>query len=324
MKKISYLQAIHEAVEEEMVRDPKVFVIGEDVRAWGAPLGEFKGLYKKYPEQVLDTPISERAILGSSIGAALMGMRPIASIMFNEFLSVCWAELANTCSKTLYMTGGKATLPITIMSYGGAGVGAAAEHSSCWDGMLMGIPGIKVVSASTPYDAKGLLKSSIRDNNPVVFLYHKKLIFSRYQDEVPEEEYLVPIGKADIKKKGKDVTVVASGLMVHRALAVAKKLEVKGISIEVLDPRSWRPFDKETLLESVKKTSRLVIMDEAPKMGGAASEVSAIVAEDGFKYLKAPIKRVSSADSPVPFSPPLEKAWMPDEEDLIKAVNEIL
>jgi len=324
MKEITYLKAMNEAVDEEMERDQTVFLIGEDVRAWGAPLGEFRGLFAKYgPERVLDTPISETAIMGAAIGAAQTGMRPIANIMFNEFLGVCMAEIINALCKTRYMVGGQVKMPVTIMSYSGAGISAAGEHSSCNEGLLMSIRGLKYVVPSTPYDAKGLLKSAIREDNPVLFSYHKSLVLTG-KGVIPEEEYVIPLGKADIKREGSDITVVATALMVHRALAAAEKLQEKGISIEVIDPRTLVPLDKQTIIDSVKKTGKLVIMNEDPKSASASSQISAVVAEEAFDYLNAPIKRVCAPDSPVPFSPPLEKIWMPDEEDLIKAVNEIM
>ena len=325
MKEITYLKAINEAVDEEMTRDPTIFLMGEDVRAWGAPLGEFMGLYDKYgPERVLDTPISERAIMGAAVGSAIMGMRPIANIMFSEFLGVCMAEITGALCKTRYMTRGKIKMPVTIMTYSGAGIGAAGEHSGCLEGLLTSIVGLKIVVPATPYDAKGLLKSAIREDNPVVFAYHKLMLAGGMKGEVPEEEYTIPLGKADIKREGKDVTVVATALMVHRALAAAEKLQEKGISIEVVDPRTVVPLDKQAIIDSVKKTGRLVIMTEEPKKGSAASEIAAIVAEEAFDFLDAPIKRVCAPDTPVPFSPPLEKIWMPDEEDLIKAITEIM
>lgn len=324
MREITYLQAITEAVDEEMARDPTVFIMGEDIRQWGAPLGEFKGLYEKYGgERVRDTAISETAMVGATAGAAAMGMRPIVHIMFSEFLGVCMSDVRNVLTKTRYMTGGKTKFPATIMTYSGAGISAAGEHSACPYGWLMAIPGLKIVAPTTPYDAKGLIKSAIREDNPVQVLYHIKLILDRLTGEVPEEEYTIPIGVADIKREGSDVTVVAIGLMVHRALAAANKLQKKGISLEIVDPRSLAPIDKQTIINSVKKTGRLVIMDEEPKTESASSEIAAIVAEEAFDLLDAPIKRVCAPDTPIPFSPTLEKAWMPDEEDLIKAVTEI-
>ncbi len=325
MKEVTFLQAINEAVNEEMERDPSVFLIGEDIgKAWGGPFGEFMGLFDKYgPERVRDTPISETAILGGALGAAATGMRPIASLMFVDFLGVCGDELINQLQMR-YMYGGKIKLPVTIRALVGAGLGAAAQHSKSLYGWLMAIKGLKIVTPSTPYDAKGLLKSAIREDNPVIFLTHKMIMLGGIKSEVPEEEYTIPLGKADIKREGSDVTVVAIAFMVHRALAAAVKLQEKGISIEVIDPRTLVPLDKQAIIDSVKKTSRLVIMDEEPKTGSAAAEIAAIIAEEAFDFLDAPIKRVCAPDTPIPFSPVLEKFWMPDEEDLIKAITEIM
>lgn len=323
MREITYLKAINEAVDEEMARDPAVILMGQDVRKWGAPLGEFKGLYEKYGERVLDTGISETAMLGAATGSAATGMRPIVHIMFGEFLGVCMSDIRCALTKTRYMTGGKTRFPATIMTYTGAGRSAAGEHSACPYGVLMATPGLKIVAPATPYDVKGLIKSAIREDNPVQVFYHVGLIFSKMTNQIPDEEYTVPIGEADIKKEGSDVTVVAIGLMVHRAIAAANRLQEKGISLEVVDPRSLAPLDKQTIINSVEKTGRLVIMDEEPKTESAASEIVAIVAEEAFDLLDAPIKRVCAPDTPIPFSPALERAWMPDEEDLIKAVVEL-
>ena len=326
MKEITFKQAITEAVDEEMTRDPTVFLIGEDVRALGAPRGEFKGLFEKYgPERVVDTPISETAILGSAIGAAITGMRPIANIMYANFLGVCGDELINQLTQMRYMFGGKIKVPLTIVSYCGGGFSAAAQHSKTLYGWLMAVTGLKIVVPSTPYDLKGLLKTSIRDDNPTIVLYHQLLLRRDIKSEIPEDEYTIPLGKADIKREGSDVTVVAWALMVHRALAVSTRLQKeKGISIEVIDPRTLVPLDKQAIIDSVKKTGRLVIMDEEPKTGSVAAEIAAVVADEAFDFLDAPIKRVCAPDTPVPFSPVLEKTWMPDEEDLIKAVTEIM
>ena len=325
MREITYLQAINEAVDEEMSRDEKVFVFGEDVRKWGAPLGEFKGLFEKYgPNRVLDTPISETAMVGAAIGSAATGMRPIVHIMFAEFLTVCWSDIFNAMCKPRYMSGGKIMFPATIMSYCGAGISAAGEHSGCLDGMEMSIPGLKIVVPSTPYDAKGLIKSAIREDNPVQVFYHKNLILGGLKGEVPEKEYTIPLGEADVKREGSDVTVIATMLMTHRALAAAEKLKAKGIDVEVIDPRSLAPLDKETIFKSLKKTGKLVIMVEEPKAGSSASEIAAVVVEEAFDLLKAPIKRVCAPDTAIPFTPALEKVWMPDEDKLIKAVTEIM
>jgi len=260
---------------------------------------------------------------GGAIGAATTGMRPIPFLFFTDFLGVAGDEILNQLTKMRYMFGGKTKMPVTITCYSGAGVQAAAQHSKCVEGLFMSIPGLKLVSPSTPYDAKGLLKTAIRDDNPVMYFEHKVLLLGGIKGEVPEEEYTIPFGKADVKREGSDVTVVAIGLMVHRALAAAAKLQEKGISIEVIDPRTVVPLDKQAILDSVKKTSKLVIMDEEPKTGSVAAEISAIVAEEAFDLLDAPIKRVCVPDTPIPFSSVLEKFWMPDEEDLIKAVTEV-
>jgi len=325
MREITFSQGINEAVDEEMKRDPRVFILGEDVgKHWGGAMGELKGLFDKHgPKRVLDTPISETAILGGAIGAAATGMRPIAYLYFVDFLGVCGDELINHLTKMRYMFGGKIKVPLTITAYTGAGISAADSHSKTLYGWLMAIPGLQIVVPSNAYDAKGLLKSAIREDNPVIFLEHKVLITGGAKSQVPEEEYTIPLGKADIKRKGSDVTVVAIALMVHRALAAADKLQKKDISIEVIDPRTLVPLDKKAIINSVKKTGRLVIMDEDPKTGGAAGEIAAIVAEEAFHHLKAPIKMVSPPDTPVPFSPVLEKFWLPDEDRLIKAVTEI-
>jgi len=321
MREITYMQAQHEAVDEEMKRDSSVFVLGESVRSFSS-LGIWEGLVDKYgPERVRDTAISETAILGGAIGAAATGMRPIASLWFCDFMGICGDELLNQLQMR-YMFGGKAKLPLTILGLSGAGVSAAAHHSKSLYGYFMAIKGLKLVTPSTAYDAKGLLKSAIREDNPVLFLTHKMV--GRLTSQVPEEEYLIPLGKADIKREGSDVTVVAMAFMVHRALAAAAKLQQKGISIEVIDPRTLVPLDKQAIIDSVKKTGRLVIMSEEPKTGSSAGEISSIVAEEAFDFLDAPIKRVCALDTPVPFSPVLEKFWMPDEEDLIKAITEIM
>jgi pyruvate/2-oxoglutarate/acetoin dehydrogenase E1 component len=324
MKETTYIQAINEAIDEEMAREPAVILMGQDVRKWGAPLGVFRGLFEKYGERVLDTGISETAMLGAAAGSAATGMRPIVHIMFGEFLGVCLSDIRCALTKTRYMTGGKTKFPATIMTYTGAGRSAAGEHSACPYALMMAIPGLKVVAPATPYDAKGLTKSAIREDNPVQVFYHVGLILSKITSTIPEEDYAVPIGKADIKREGSDVTAVTAGLMVHRALAAADRLQEKGISLEVVDLRTLTPLDKETIIASVKKTGRLVIIDEEPKTGSAASEISAMVAEEAFDYLDAPIKRVCAPDTPIPFSPALEKAWMPDEESLIQAVTVLM
>jgi len=325
VKEITYLQAIIEAYDEELARDPNVFIMGEDIgEAWGGSLGDVKGLQGKYGvERIRHTPISETAILGGCIGAAATGMRPVAYMFFADFTGVAGDEFINQL-KMRYMFGGKAKLPLTITCASGAGISGGAQHSKSLEGFYMCIPGIKIVSPSTPYDVKGLLKSAIRDDNPVLLFYHKALMLGGLKGKVPEGEYTVPLGKADVKRAGSDVTVVAISLMVHRALAAADKLQEKGISVEVVDPRTIVPLDRRTILDSVRKTGRLVIMDEEPETGSAAAEIAAIAADEAFDSLKKPIKRVCAPDTPVPFSPVLEKFYMPDEEDLIRAITEIM
>lgn len=323
MKELSITQAINCALDEEMARDSTVFIMGEDIgQHWGGPTGQFRGLFEKYgPARIRETPISETAILGGAIGAAATGMRPIAYLMFTDFFGVSGDEFLNQLQMR-YMYGGKVKLPLTILAGSGAGVSAAAQHSKTMYGWLMSVKGLKIVAPSTPYDAKGLLKSAIRDDNPVVFLTHKML--GRIINQIPDEEYLIPLGKADIKRAGKNITVVALEAMVHRALQTAKTLEERGISLEVIDPRTIVPLDKETIINSVKKTGRLIIMTEEPVTGSFASEVAALVADEAFDYLDAPIKRVCAPDTPIPFSPVMEKYWIPGEDSLIAAVKSIM
>jgi 2-oxoisovalerate dehydrogenase E1 component len=325
MKEVTYLQAINEATSEEIARDPAVFMIGQDLRALGAPRGEFRGLFDKFgPERVIDAPISETAILGSAIGAAATGLRPIVNIMYASFLGVCGDELINQLNQMRYMLGGQLKLPVTVVGYSGGGFSGAAQHSKTLYGLLMAIPGLKLVVPATPYDAKGLLKTAIRDDNPVIFLYHQLLLRRGVKGKVPAAEYTIPLGKADIKREGNDVTVVAIGLMVERALAAADRLEERGISIEIIDPRTLVPFDKETIINSVRKTHRLVIMDEEPSVASAASEIAATIGTEAFDLLDAPIMKVCGPDTPIPFSPVLEKFWIPDENRLVRAVIEIM
>lgn len=325
MREINFRQAIGEALDEEMERDPSVFIIGEDVGVMGGIMGEIGGLFDKYgPERVRDTPISEAAILGASIGAAITGMRPVSQMRFCDFLGCAWDDILNELTKMRYMFGGKIKMPVTMTALNGAGRRQAAQHSQSLEGMLMSMPGLKIVIPSTAYDAKGLLKSSIREDNPVMYLQHKMLMWAGPKSEVPEGEYTIPLGKADIKREGSDVTVVATAFMVHKALAAAAKLQEKGISLEVIDPRTVVPLDKQTVLDSVKKTGRLVIMTEECKTGSFASEIAAIMADEAFDYLDAPIKRINAPDTPVPYGAVMEDFYIPDENDLTKAVNEII
>lgn len=318
-----FAQAIKDAHVVEMERDPNIYVAGEDVGVFGGCFGVTAGLLDQFGEKrVKDTPITESAIVGTAVGAASTGLRPIIEMMFVDFIGVALDQLYNQAGKMKYMFGGKAKIPMVMRASCGAGIGAAAQHSQCLEALFMHLPGLKVVMPSTPYDAKGLLIEAIRDDNPVVFLEHKMLY--AMEGEVPEGAYTIPFGKADIKREGKDVTVVATANMVHTALGAAEKLAADGISIEVVDPRTLYPLDMETIIASVKKTHRLVILHEEVKFAGSGAEIAAQVAEDGFDYLDAPILRVAAPFCPVPFSPPLEKAYIPSEQQLIDAVKKVM
>ena len=325
MREINFRQAIGEALDEEMARDPTVFILGEDVGKMGGLMGEIGGLYLKYGiDRVRDTPLSEAAILGAAIGSAITGLRPIARMRFADFLGVAWDEIMNQMTKMRYMFGGKIKMPLVMDALSGAGRRTAAQHSQSIEGMMMSIPGLKIVLPSNAYDVKGLLKTAVRDDNPVMFFEHKRIMWAGPKSEVPDEEYLIPFGQAAIKREGSDVTVVATAYMVTLALNAAEKLQEKGISLEIIDPRTIVPFDKETVLNSVKKTGRLVVFTEECQTGSFAAQVAAIVADEGFDYLDAPIKRVNAPDTPVPYGVVLEDFWIPNEDKLIKAINELM
>ncbi|MCG8529066.1 MAG: alpha-ketoacid dehydrogenase subunit beta [Desulfovibrionales bacterium] len=322
MSEKSYLQAITEALRQEMERDENVFIIGEDVGQFGGCFGATQGLFEQFGEErVMDTPITESAIVGAAAGAAAKGLRPVAELMFVDFLGVSMDQLFNQAAKMRYMFGGKTTVPMTLRAPQGAGISAAAQHSQCLEAWLMHIPGLKVVMPSTPYDAKGLLISAIRDDNPVVFLEHKLLYGAT--GEVPDESYTTEIGKADIKREGSDVTVVATSQMVHTALAAAEKLKADGIDAEIVDPRCLQPLDKDTILDSIKKTNALVIVNEAVTFAGPGAEIAAIAAEEAIEYLDAPIKRIGAPFCPVPFSPTLEQHYIPSVQDIVETVKSI-
>lgn len=322
MSEKTYLQALNEALRQEMEIDENVFILGEDVGQFGGCFGVTQGLYEEFgAERVMDTPITESAIVGAATGAAFSGLRPVAELMFVDFIGVSMDQLFNQAAKMRYMFGGKSTVPMTLRMPQGAGIGAAAQHSQSLESWFMNIPGLKVVIPSTPYDAKGLLTSAIRDDNPVVFLEHKLLY--GVSGEVPDDSYSIEIGKADIKREGTDVTIVATSQMVYTALAAAEKLAAEGISAEVVDPRCVQPLDTETILESVKKTHALVIAHEAVQFAGPGAEIAALVAEEALEYLDAPIKRVGAPFCPVPFSPPLEQHYIPGVENIIEAVKSI-
>ena len=323
MATMTFAQALNNAHKLEMQRDPNIYVAGEDVGVYGGIFGVTGGLLDQFGDKrVRDTPITESAIIGTAVGAAAAGLRPVIELMFVDFIGVALDQLYNQAAKMKYMFGGKAKLPITLRTTCGAGMGAAAQHSQCLEAWFMHIPGLKVAMPSTPYDAKGLLISAIRDDNPVVFLEHKMLYGT--QGEVPEESYAIPLGKADIKRDGKDITVVATAMMVGRALSAAEKLAGNGISLEVVDPRTLSPLDEETILNSVKKTHRLLIVHEEVKFAGSGAEIAAMVAEKAFDYLDAPIVRIGAPFTPVPFSPPLEQEFIPSEEKIIQAAKKMM
>ena len=318
---MTYAEAIRDGIRVEMKRDPAVYLCGEDVGKFGGCFGVTAGLVDEFPGRVVDTPISETAIIGSSVGAAAAGLRPIAEIMFVDFMGVCMDELFNQAVKMRYMFGGKAKVPLVVKTIAGAGVAAAAQHSQSMEAWFTHIPGLKTVMPSTPADAKGLMASAIRDNNPVLFIEHKQLL--GVSGDVPEDEYLVPLGKASIMRQGTDVTIVAWSWMAQKALAAAEILAQDGISAEVLDPRTLVPLDKASILHSLGKTNKLVIVHEAVKTGGYAGEIAAIVADEGFDLLDSPIKRVTAPDTPVPFSPTLEAAYVPSVDSIVQTVKSL-
>lgn len=322
MAVIRYNQAINTALLEEMTRDDNVILAGEDIGESGGSFGVTRGLYENFgSERVIDTPISESAIIGLSVGASSTGLRPIVEIMFMDFLAVAFDQVINQAAKMRFMSGGQMSLPLVIRTQAGAGQNAGPQHSQSLEALLMHIPGLRIVIPSNPYEAKGLLKTAIRDDNPVVFIENKVLYGKR--GEVPEEEYLIPFGQANIVKEGQDVTIVALGQMVDEATKAATALENEGIDAEVIDPRTINPLDTETIKNSVKKTGRLVVAHEAVKTGGFGAEISAMVQEDIFDYLDAPIQRVGAPFTPVPYSKPLESFYLPNDSNIIEAVKSI-
>lgn len=321
MKETRYIRAITEALNEEMARDENVFVIGEDVGGPGGAFSATKGLLETHSERrVKDTPICESAIVGVAIGAAIRGLRPVVEIMFADFLAVCMDQIVNQLAKMRYMFGGMYTLPVVIRTACGGGLNAGPQHSQCPEAWFAHVPGLKVVMPATAFDAKGLLKSAIREDNPVLFIEHKALY--ALKGEIPKEEYLVPLGKAEVKKAGKDVTVVATSRMVHQALAGANVLSEDGIDVEVIDLRTISPLDKETIFQSVEKTSRLVIAHEAVKAFGVGAEVAAMVCEEMIDRLSAPVARIGAPFVPTPFN--LENLYLPNSGDVVKAVKKVM
>ena len=320
MKKMSYAEAIREGMSIRMREDPNVLLFGEDVGAFGGCFGVTAGMFNEFGDKrVRDTPISEGAIIGAAVGSAATGLRPIAELMFCDFLTVGMDQLVNQAAKMRYMFGGKISMPMVVRLPGGAGVSAAAQHSQSLEAWVTHVPGLKVVYPSTPQDALGLMLSAIDDDNPVMYVEHKAMY--TLKGDVNSFDP-IPLGKGDIKHAGDDVTVIATGKMVHEALAAAKALGDEGISVEVLDPRSLYPLDKDLIAQSLSKTHKAVIVTEENRRGGYGGEISAIIAEEMFDYLDAPVIRLGALDTPVPFAPVLEQAYLPNAQDIIKAVRE--
>jgi len=321
MREITYAQAINEAMCEEMRRDPDLYFLGEDIGVYRGAFGVSGGMLEEFgPGRVVDAPISETAIIGCAIGSAITGTPAIAELMFSDFMAVCFDQIINQAAKIRYMSGGKLEIPIVIRTPSGGGTGAAAQHSQSLETMLAHVPGLYVAVPSTPYDAKGLLKSAVRDRNPVVFL-EQKLLYRR-KGEVPEGEYTIPLGLADIKRQGDDCTIVTYGRMVHFCMEAAQRLEGEGISAEVVDLRTLYPLDRQAIIDSVKKTQRVLIVHEAVKFCGFGAEVAGIVAEsEAFFYLEAPITRLGAKYAPIPFNPALERGMFPSPESIYQAVK---
>jgi acetoin:2,6-dichlorophenolindophenol oxidoreductase subunit beta len=322
-REITYSEALNEALRLCMQEDERVVLLGEDIGSYGGIFQVTKDLMHEFgAERVVDTPISEAGFVGASVGAALTGMRPVAEIMFIDFTTACMDMIINQMAKMHYMFGGKGKVPMVLRVNIGAGRGTAAQHSQSFHSLFMHIPGLIVVTPSTPYDAKGLLIEAIKNDNPVVFVEHKRLYMSK--GDVPEESYRIPFGQADIKREGKDVTVVATHALAVAALEAAEELSGKGVDVEVVDPRTLTPLDTETILNSVQKTGRLLVADEDHKTCGVGAEISALVAEEAIEYLKAPIIRNCSPDTPVPFSPPLEQSFMFGKEKLTESIQSLM
>lgn len=316
----TYLQAIGDALKEEMRRDDKILIFGEDVAEFGNIFGVTRGMLEEFgPQRVRNTSISETAIIGTALGAAVTGLRPVAELMYADFTMVAFSELFHCVPKWRFMNGGEYKMPLVVRCAMGSSFGAGSEHSNCVESLFMHSPGMTIICPTTPYDAKGLLKSAIRSDNPILFCEHKQLYQTK--GEVPEEDYTIPIGVADVKKEGKDVTVIAVGLMVRRALEAAELLEKEGISVEVIDPRTLVPFDKETVFNSIRKTHHVVIAEESNKTAGIGAELAAMLQEEMYDELDGPISRVAALDIPMPYNITLEKHVIPDAADIAKAVR---
>jgi pyruvate dehydrogenase E1 component beta subunit len=323
MRTINYGKAISEALREEMQRDPSVFLMGEDLAVMGSVFGLTKGFLDEFgPQRVIDTPISEAGFTGMAVGAAMRGLRPVIELMYVDFATLAFDSLVNQAAKVRYMTGGQVKVPLVVRAPGGAGRRNAAQHSQSLEGWFTQIPGLKVVAPATPYDVKGLLKTAIRDDDPVIFIEHKFCYAQK--GEVPEEEYTLPLGQADIKRAGKDVTLIAYSRQTNYAVEAAEILARDGIDVELIDLRSLVPLDWETIEASVKKTHRAVIVHEAAKRGGYGAEIASQIMEGAFDYLDAPVKRIAALNVAIPFSPPLEDLVFPHVKDIVEGVREIM
>ena len=323
MPEVTFVECLRMTLREEMERDPSLMLIGEDIGRYGSIFGVTKGLLEEFgPHRVRSTPISESVIIGSALGAAMTGIRTVAEIMYVDFTTCAMDQIVNQVAKMRYMSGGKVKIPLVIRTQGGGGRGNAAQHSQSLEALFLHIPGLKIVMPSTPYDARGLLKTAIRDDNPVMFIEHKLLYATK--GSVPDGEYLIPFGQSDIKRKGKDVTIAAISYMVMKALKAAERLAGEGIEAEVIDLRTLVPLDLETILQSVRKTNRAVIVHEGCRRNGIGAEVACSIQEEAFDYLDAPVERVGALNVPIPYSESLEKAVIPDEEDIITAVKKLL
>jgi pyruvate dehydrogenase E1 component beta subunit len=322
-RKLAYGQAFNEAVRQEMAANDNVFCAGEDIGAFGGVFQTYAGLQAEFGERrVVDTPISEQAIIGLGVGAAVTGLRPIVDIMFMDFLCVAFDQIVNQAAKLKYMFGGAATIPLTITTGGGAGLSAAAQHSQSLEALLCHIPGLKVVHPSNPYDMKGLMTSCIREDNPTIMIKHKRLL--GMSAEVPEEPYAIPLGQANVARVGSDVTIVAWGRMANEALDAAEKVAADGIDVEVIDPRTLQPLDTATIVESVRKTNRVIVVHEAVRFGGLGAEVAAQIQEEAFDYLDAPVARIAAPFSPVPFTPTLESIYLPSTASIEAGIRAII
>jgi pyruvate/2-oxoglutarate/acetoin dehydrogenase E1 component len=319
-RELTFAQAVREALAEEMRRDSRVCIFGEDVAEAGTPFKVLSGLVEEFgPSRVIDTPISEAGFTGVGVGAAMTGLRPVVDIMFGDFLTLTMDQMVNQAAKVHYMSGGTWKVPMVLRTTLGATRRSAAQHSQSLHAWLSHVPGLKVAMPSTPYDAKGLLKTAIRDENPVVF-FEDKMMY-KLKGPVPPEEYTIPFGVADVKRAGRDITIVATSSMVQVALGAAELLEKAGISAEVIDPRTMWPLDEKTLVESAKKTSRVIVVDEGYGRYGVTGEIAAVIAEGAFYNLEAPVKRIGAMHVPIPFSPPLEDATVPSEQAVVEAAR---